>query len=173
MVWPHLDRADQASTGFLQASLSTDNGWTWSQPVFLNKATKALSGVALAADDANQIRVGFAFANHLTFTGLNDIIVLRCAISGGQLQSTAANWTPERTRIQPALARDARHNRFVMAWREQNFATTLATLAHPDGAPGWSGKVFLLGNSSNVAPALASVPEYNEAALWYASEGSP
>ena len=173
MVWPHFDRADQNTTGFLRASLSTDNGWTWSPPAFINQLTKALSGVAVAADDANQVLVGFAFANHFTFTSLNDIIVLRCMVSGGQLQSTAANWTSERTRIQPALARDAGHGRFVMAWREQNFATTLASMVLPDGAPGWGGKVSLLGNSSHVAPTLASVPEYNETALWYAFEGPP
>ena len=34
---------------------------------------------------------------------MNDIVVLRCAVNGGQLQSTGANWTLERTR-QPVLS---------------------------------------------------------------------
>jgi hypothetical protein len=44
LVWSHFDRSDQANTGFLRASISTDDGWTWSPPVFLNQLTKALSG---------------------------------------------------------------------------------------------------------------------------------
>jgi len=171
LVWSHFDRADQADTGFIRASISTNNGWTWSPPVFINQLTKALSGIAVAADDNNQVVVAFAFANHMTFTALNDIITLRCSVTGGQLQSQSALWTPERTRIQPALVHDAGHGRFVMAWREQNAATTLATMALTPGATSWTGKVMLLGSTSHVAPALGSVPEYNEAALWYAHQG--
>jgi Matrixin len=171
LVWPHFDRADQANTGFLRASVSTNGGASWSPPTFLNTTTKALSGVAVAADDNNHVLVACAFANHLNINGLNDIVTFRCQVAGGKLQPTATIWTGERTRIQPALAWDAGHNRFVMAWREQNFATTLATMALTPGAANWTGKVMLLGSTSHVAPGLASLPEYNEAIMWYAYEG--
>lgn len=170
MVWTHFDRADENNTGFIRASISTDGGWTWSIPTFLNTLTKALSGVSMAADDNNNILVGFAFANHMTFTALNQIITIRCAVAAGRLQSQSAQWTSERTRIQPALCYDDSTGRFVMGWREQNFATTLATMFLLPGAVAWSGKV-MLGTPSNVAPTLGSVPEYGEAAMWYAYEG--
>jgi hypothetical protein len=171
LVWPHFDRADQANTGFLRASISTNGGASWSPPTFLTTTTKALSGVAVAADDNNNVVVACAFANHLNTNGLNDIVAFRCRVQGGQLQPTATLWTSERTRIQPALAWDAGHNRFVMAWREQNFATTLATMTLTPGGANWSGKVMLLGSTSNVAPGLGSLPEYNESIIWYAYEG--
>jgi hypothetical protein len=171
LVWANFDRADQANTGFLRASVSTNGGASWSPPTFLNTTTKALSGVAVAADDNNNVLVACAFANHLNINGLNDIVTFRCQVAGGQLQPTATIWTGERTRIQPALAWDAGHNRFVMAWREQNFATTLATMSLTPGGANWTGKVMLLGSTSHVAPGLGSLPEYNEAIMWYAYEG--
>ncbi len=171
LVWPNFDRLDQTNTGFLRASISTDDGWTWSAPVYLNTLTKALSGVAVAADDANNVLVAFAFANHLTITALNNVVTLRCAVNAGQLQSTSAIWSTDSTRIQPSLAYDAGHDRFVMAWREENYVTTLATMTLTPAATSWSGKTALLGSSSHVAPALASLPEYNESVLWYAYEG--
>lgn len=171
VVWPHFDRADQQNTGFLRASISRDDGWTWSAPVFVNTSIKALSGVAAAADDANNLLLAHAYGNHLSPAGLNQIVTVRCAVTGLQLQPQAYLWLNEFTRIQPALAFDSGHARFVMAWREQNFATTLATMSLPSGSGSWGGKVSLLGSASNVAPALASLPDYNETMLWYAYEG--
>jgi hypothetical protein len=79
--------------------------------------------------------------------------------------------TGERTRIQPTLTFDSAHGEFILAWREQNFATTLATMRAAPGAGSWSGKVFLLGSGSHVAPAATALSEYGEAVLWYAFEG--
>lgn len=171
LVWPHFDRANQADTGFLRASVSTNGGASWSAPTFLNTTVKALSGVAVAADDNNNVLVACAFANHLNTNALNDIVTFRCQVTGGQLQQTGTIWVPDRTRIQPALAWDSVHNRFVMAWREQNFATTLATRTLTPAGSSWSSKVMLLGSTSSVAPGLASLPEYGDAVLWYAQEG--
>jgi Matrixin len=171
LVWSHFDRADQANTGFVRASVSTNDGLTWSAPVYLNQVTKALSGVGVAANDGNQAIVTFAYANQLSTSALNDIITIACAVTAGALQSTNTIWTGERTRIQPALVYDAPHGQFIMAWREQNFATTLATASIAPGGGAWGPKVLLLGSPSHVAPALGSVAEYSEAALWHAYEG--
>jgi hypothetical protein len=170
LVWSHLDRADQTNTGFLRASISLNDGATWSAPVFLNQTTKALSGVSIAATDANAVMVAFAFANHVGVAGLNQVVTVPCTVAGSQLQAAAPIFTPERTRIQPALAYDHGHGRFVLAWREQNFATTLATMVLAPGAQVWSGKAWLLNRPSHVAPALTSSPEYSEAVIWYAHE---
>jgi hypothetical protein len=170
LVWAHFDRNDQANSGKILASLSTDNGNTWSPPVTLNNFSKALSGVAVAASMNNEIVVAFAFASPQV-AGMNSIHTLRCQINAGQLQVISYIGTIERTRIQPALAYDVNHANFVMAWREQNFNTTLATTNAVWGTLAWSSRVDLLGTASHVAPTLASVPEYGEIVLWYAFEG--
>lgn len=170
LVWPHLDRADQTNTGFLRASISLNDGASWSAPVFLNSTNKALSGVSVAATDSNVVMVAFAFANHTGVAGLDQIVTIPCSVVGTQLQAGPVIFTTEATRIQPALAYDAANNRFVMAWREQNFATTLATMVLQPGSTAWSGKVWLLNRPSPVAPAVASSPEYNESVIWYAYE---
>ena len=172
LVWSNFDRGDQPNTGFVRASHSTDDGATWSPPVYLNQALKALSGVAVAADASNRVVVGYATANHTAPAALNTIFTVMAAVGPGGLQQTNSNWLNEATRIQPALTHDAAHNRFVMAWREQNFATTLATATMPPGGATWSPKAMLLSSQSHVAPALGSAAEYSETALWYAYEGA-
>lgn len=172
LVWPNFNRADQAATGRLLASVSTNGGASWSAPVLLHPTMKALSGVAAAADDANNVLVAFALANNSTINGMNEIVTMRARINAaGNLESTATVWPGERTRIQPALAWDAANNRFVMAWREQNFATTLATASLAPAAGSWSGKTMLLGAPSHTAPGLGAVAEHGETTMWYAYEG--
>jgi Matrixin len=171
LVWPQFDRADHLATGRLQASTSINDGDTWSAPTTLNTFYKALSGVAVAADRANTVVVAFAWASHSTY-GLNEIRALRCRVQGVDVQHVDTVYSVERTRIQPALTHDAGSGQFVMAWREQNFATTLATVRLPTAGGSWAGKVALLSFTSHVAPALGAGPEYGEIALWYAYEGS-
>ena len=171
LVWPHFNRNDQAGTGLLHASISVNDGATWSAPTTLNTFYKALSGVALATDSANTVLVAFAWASHYSTYGLNEIRTLRCAVAGGALQHLNTYWSTDRTRIQPALAHESSSGQFVMAWREQNFATTLATARLSPSGGGWTGKVNLLSFPSHVAPALAAAREYGELALWYAYEG--
>ena len=100
-----------------------------------------------------------------------EIRTLRCAVAGGALQHLNTYWSTDRTRIQPALTHESSSGQFVMAWREQNFATTLATARLSPSGGGWTGKVNLLSVPSHVAPALAAAREYGELALWYAYEG--
>ena len=77
----------------------------------------------------------------------------------------------ETTRIQPGLAFDAGHNRFVLASREQNFLTTIATLTKgPAASDPWGGRVFLGERRSNTAPAVAAAPGRNEARIYYGFE---
>ena len=56
-----------------------------------------------------------------------------------------------------------------MAWREQNFNTSLNTAHHPGGGGGWSPLVRP-GQSAHTAPALAASAENGELALWYGFE---
>jgi hypothetical protein len=172
LTWPQFDRANQAATGLLHAATSTDDGASWSAPTVVNSFYKALSGVAVAADAANTVLVSFAWSGTGSTYAMNEIRTLRCAVAGGDLKHQATLWSTDRTRIQPALAHDPGSAQFIMAWREQNFATTLATAAMPTGGAAWAATVNLPGRASHVAPALATAPEYGEAVLWYAYEGN-
>ena len=172
LVWPHFDRADHAGTGLLRASTSTNDGASWSAPTTVNTFYKALSGVAVAADATNTVLVSFAWSSNYSTYALNEIRTLRCAVAGGDLKHQSTHWSTDRTRIQPALAHEPVSGQFVMAWRAQDFATTLATARMPVAGNGWAAKVNLLANRSHVAPALAAAPQYGEVALWYAYEGN-
>lgn len=169
LVWSHFDRGDQANTGYLRASVSTDNGATWSAPAYVNTFYKALFGVSAAADANNNVVIGFAWAPHGTY-GFNLIRCLNCRVSGAQLQHQSTIYTVEATRIQPALTFDAAQNQFVLAWRGQNFNTTLNAARKAFSAGSWSPAVLLLAHASHTAPALASSPELAESVLWYAYE---
>lgn len=171
LVWSNYDRTDHSGTGYIKASISTNNGASWSAPTVLNGYYKTLSGVSIAADGNNHIVVGFAWAPHSTY-GMNYVRSFNCQVSGGQLQPTGTLYGSETTRIQPALTYDAGTNKFIMAWRGQNFNTTLNSVSKAPTATSWSGKVHLSSNRSHVAPALAYSPEYGESVMWYAFEGS-
>lgn len=170
LAWSKFDRADQLSTGEIMASISVDNGGSWSNPVSFGSFAKAASGVALAATANNEVMLGFAWSGSQT-VGINAIRTFRCNVTAGQLQLLWSMWAGPHTRIQPALSFDQAHQLFVIAWRDQNFATTLATMTAALAAQSWSGTVQLLSFNSNVAPGLGSLPEYAESALWYAYEG--
>ena len=126
----------------------------------------------MAADAGNTVLVSFAWSSNYSTYALNEIRTLRCTVAGGDLKHQATHWSTDRTRIQPALAHEPASGRFVMAWREQNFATTLATAHMPTAGTGWAATVNLLSIASHVAPALAAAPAYGEVALWYAYEGN-
>jgi hypothetical protein len=169
LVWANFDRGNQNTAGELRASISTNDGASWSAPAVLGSLSRAASGVAVAATPNNEVMVAFAWLGLQAF-GVNGIRSLRCKVTSGKLQPVGSMWPAQRTRIQPALAFSPAHNRFIMAWREQNFATTISTMTVAPGASTWGGTVMVSGTTSHVAPALASSDAYGEAVLWYASD---
>jgi hypothetical protein len=173
LAWTHFDRADQANTGFVRVSVSTDDGWNWTAASWVNRATKALSGVSVAVDSSGRVVVAFAFAPHIGVASMNEIFTVHGTLQGGAVQWQQSTTTGEHTRVQPALADDQAHGCFVMAWREQNGATTLATATCPKPGAVWGSKVMLLDRPSHVAPTVAASPDYAESSLWYAYEGTP
>jgi hypothetical protein len=171
LTWANYDRGDRDATGHVMASVSTNHGRSWSEPTALSTFYKALSGVSVAADRDNHVVVGFSWAPHGTY-GTNRIRTFDCEVSGGDLVHRRTTYGTETTRIQPALAYDEGEDHFLMAWRGQNFATTLNVTQKPTTGGTWSNKVHLSGTRSHVAPALAYSPEHDETVLWYAYEGN-
>jgi hypothetical protein len=168
LVWSHFDRGDHRNTGYLRYSLSTDDGWSWSAPAFLDTFYKALSGVTAAANASNHIEVAFAWAPYGTY-GMNLIRTLTCQVTGGRLTLGPIIYGTYATRIQPSLAYNSSSDKIVLAWREQNAATSLNVASRSRTALSWSPLVRP-GPSSHVAPSLAYSPAHNETVLWYAYE---
>lgn len=171
LAWANFDRAHQNQTGLVRASVSTNNGASWSAPVTVDPTLKALSGVSAAATSSNRIEIAFALAPD-TAAGLSDINVIRtlvCDVHAATVRPLGVMTSPERTRIQPAIAWEARSNRFVMAWREQDFNTSINTAHHPGGGGAWSPLVRP-GQRTSTAPSLAASAETRELSLWYAFE---
>ena len=169
LVWTNHDRSSHAATGYVHASISTNNGASWSPPVVLNSFYKTLSGVSAAADSANKAVVAFSWAPH-GVGGMNRIRAFNCEVNAGTLKRVSTVYSNETTRIQPALAFDAKAGKFIMAWRGQNAPTSLSSASKSADATSWSGKVSMDSRSSHVAPALAYSPEFRETVMWYAYE---
>jgi hypothetical protein len=168
LVWAHFDRADHSNTGYLRASISVDDGNSWSAPIVLNNFYKALSGVTAAADSNNHIEVAFAWAPNSVY-GMNIIRTFICSVVGGQLQHNSIIFGNDGTRIQPALTFDSGTDKFILAWREQNFNTSVNVVSRNRTSMSWSSLVRP-GPSTQAAPALCFSPEYGEAVLWYVNE---
>jgi hypothetical protein len=90
-------------------------------------------------------------------------------VTGGQLQHTSTVYGSDATRIQPSLAYSSSADKFILAWREQNYNTSLNVASRLRTAFSWSPLVRP-GPSSHVAPSVAFSPEHNETVLWYAYE---
>lgn len=129
-------------------------------------------GVSAAANEDNNIIVGFSWApNSDTFkSSMNKIRTFNCKVEDGELNRKDTIYGNETTRIQPALAYDSNHYRFVMAWRGQDFNTTLNVMRKSPSATSWTSKVHLGDKRSHVAPALAYSRENNELVMWYVFE---
>ena len=168
LVWAHFDRTDQANTGFLRASVSTNDGSTWSPPQVLDSFYKSLSGVGAAASDGNQVMVGFAWAPHGTY-GMNYVRTLHCSVSGGVLRSSTIGYTSEVSRVQPSLGYDRARHQFVMAFREQNFLTSIRTTVKTWGGQFWPAATQAQGTTTATAPAIAVSPG-GSMFLWYGGE---
>ncbi|HMJ74002.1 MAG TPA: matrixin family metalloprotease [Solirubrobacterales bacterium] len=169
-AWVNFERTSHERTGLVYASTSTDDGATWSAPVALHPTFKALGGASVAANPDNTVVVGFSLAPTGTTASMNWIQTFGCRVGAAGLERVQAESLAALTRIQPALAFDAGRNRFVLASREQNFLTTLATYwKGPAVADLWGGRV-MLAQRSNTAPALASSPVRNESRLFYGYE---
>ena len=125
LVWPHFDRSNQNATGYLRASTSTNNGFSWTGPTILNSFYKTLSGVSAATDGNNHVVISFAWAPNSGTYGMNMIRTFNCQVTEGNLVQLSIAYTSETTRIQPALTYDSNTDKYIMAWRGQNFSTSL------------------------------------------------
>jgi hypothetical protein len=168
LVWAHLDRADHANTGYLRCSVSTNDGASWTAPQVLDTFYKSLSGVAVAASPGNRVMVGFAWAPNGTY-GINAVRTFECIVSGGTLVRQRTCYSTEASRVQPALSYDPVRQWFIMAYREQNFLTSIRTTAKAWNTSNWPAAAQVQGTTAATAPTLATAPN-GTTVLWYGGE---
>jgi hypothetical protein len=170
LVWSHFSRNDITGTGQVRASVSTNDGASWSAPVVLSDFYRANGGVAVAADRANHVVVAFSWGPGTAWRSRrNRIRTFQCEVDGGQLERKNTILSTETTRVQPALAFDHGTNQFIICWRGQNFNTSLNTMRKSQTASSWTSKRSLT-TRSHVAAALAHSQEQGETVMWYAHE---
>ena len=73
------------------------------------------------------------------------------------------------SRVPPALAFDPTRNRFVMAFREQNFLTSIRTSVKPWAGSIWPPAAQVQGTTAATAPTVATTPSGSQF-LWYGGE---
>lgn len=170
LVWSHFDRGDLDGTGRVRASISTNDGATWSTPAVVSDFYRANGGVAAAADADNHVVVAFSWAPRTLWRSRRQQIrTFHCEVDGGELALRTTIQSSETSRVQPALAFDRGANAFIMCWRGQDFNTSLNSMRKPFDASSWTTKRTLSARS-HVAPALAYSPEHRETVVWYADD---
>ena len=168
LAWAAFNRADRSQTGHIMVSVSTNDGASWSAPQVVQSYYRALSGVSLAAAPDGRMLLAFAWAPHGTY-GLNLIRAVNLTVAGGAVTTGAMVYSSWGTRIQPALAYDPQADRWLMAWREQDFNTSINVASKAAGDGAW-GSLIRPGARSHTAPALAHSSPQGRAVLWYAFE---
>lgn len=170
LVWVHFDRNDLESTGKLRSSVSTNGGTSWSAPAELSNFYRSTAGVAAAADENNNVIVAFSWSPRSAWrTRRNRVRTFQCRVEGGRLVGDSTILSNETTRVAPALAFDAGTGQFIVAWRGQDFKTSLNSMRKDPLAGSWGTK-RTLSAQSHVAPALAYSHEHGETVMWHAHE---
>jgi hypothetical protein len=177
LAWSRLDRNSHANTGDIRASVSLNDGISWSTPVNIGSfswqsglfAYKCLAGVSAAAAQDNRIMLAISWAGP-SETSMNLIRTFSCSIDQGQLAVRSIGYSDDRTRIQPAVAYHPRSDRFVLAFREQNFLTSLRVTAKTWSQQTWPTAQQLPSSTSHTGPALGCGPVLQDLLLWYGAE---
>ncbi len=165
LVWNgfNWDNPDEAGNVMYSISLnSAADSWSAPQPFEPSMAIKALAGVSVAAAPDNRICVSWAEAPH-SLDGKNEIAVFHARVDERWSLTAVPSWPmSETTRLHPAVAFDTFADRFVMAYRGQDFNTSLH-VRNPAGGPS-PGK--MIGPTISSAPAMTYIPERRELACW-------
>ncbi|RJL23071.1 sialidase family protein [Bailinhaonella thermotolerans] len=177
LAWSHLDRGNHGITGDVRASVSFNDGATWSAPVGIGSyaapwgqfAYKSLAGVAAAAAPDNRVMLAIAWAAP-SETSMNLIRSFSCAIDQGSLALRSIGYSGDRTRVQPALAYHQPSDQFVLAFREQNFLTSLRITSKDWAKQDWPSGRQIPSSTTHTGPALGYGPVQRDLLLWYGAE---
>jgi hypothetical protein len=147
------------ATGRIVARVTTNDGASWSAEVELNSFYRAENGVSLASSGPGEIRLGFAWAqqsaaspNYLKRTMVAHLDGANNLIFDHMLYES------ESSRNQPVMTKAL--NRFLQAWREPNYATSINTRRSAAASTTWDN-YFRAVETSHVVPALAAIRDWS------------
>ncbi len=151
-------------TGKIVARVTTNDGASWSGEVELNSFYRAENGVSLAASGPGEIRLGFSWAqSSATSPNYLKRTMVAHLDASGNLVFDRMIYENEGSRTQPVMAKP--WGRFLQAWREPNYATSINTRTSAAGSSTWDN-YFRPLETSPVVPALAAYRDWSFAFLY-------
>jgi hypothetical protein len=175
--WVNYDETNQNETGFVYATVSFDDGASWSAPHRVDGFYRVHDGVSIEANDAGQCWISFVWAGErgVWEYGQNKLRTRACQISpAGIVTAGTVCIQAQHSRIGPDFAWHADTGSFVQGFREQDFATSLDSMRlSSQSCP--AGFQHIAGSTSHVGPGMASNPAWatsagSEVVMWFARE---
>lgn len=162
LAYSRYNLSDSSKTGQIVTRVSTNDGLTWGAEIVLNDFYNAASGVTLASNTGNEVRIGFAWDSQTTD---NKFLkrTIRAHILNDNLIYDGMIYENKSTRTQPALAKNAQ--RFLQAWREPNFLTSINTGFSEVESTTWNNYVRAV-ESSPITPTIAAYKHWNFSFLY-------
>jgi len=162
LAYSLYDRADMARNGKIVARVSSNDGVTWGPEIVLSNFYRAVSGVSIASNNENEVRIGFAW--DFRTTGANLLKrTIRAHLSGDNLIYDGMIYESEATRTQPVFTKNSQ--RFLQAWREPNFLTSINTRFSGEGSTQWTNYVRAV-ESTPVTPSIAAYKGWSYSFLY-------
>lgn len=153
-----------ADTGRIMARVTTNDGVSWGPEIELNSFYRAENGISLTSNGAGEIRLGFSWAQASSTSSnyLKRTMVAHLDASNN-LVFDRMIYESEVSRNQPVMTKAL--GRFLQAWREPNYATSINTRRSTAGSTTWD-TYFRALETSPVVPALAAYRSYSYAFLY-------
>lgn len=155
--------AGLALTGDIVARVSTNDGLNWGPEIELRTAYKADNGISVTSNGPGEVRIGFSWAKNYSTSSnyLKRTIVAH--IDGNSLVYDRMIYGTESSRTQPAMARTSA--KFIQAWREPNYNTSINTRNSASGSSTWDNYVRAV-ETSLVVPAVAAYRNWSYSFLY-------
>jgi hypothetical protein len=151
-------------TGKIVARVTTNDGASWSGEIELNSFYRAENGVSLTSSGPGEIRLGFSWAQPYATTPNYLKRTMVAHLDGsGNLVFDRMIYESESSRNQPVMTKPL--GRFLQAWREPNYATSINTRNSVAGSSTWDN-YFRAVETSPVVPALAAHRNWSFAFLY-------
>lgn len=171
-AWALYDPLDRQSTGKIQAAVSFNDGNSWSTPTTLSSFYRSHDGVTLDCAQNNRCLLGFVWggASGSSAYGQNRVrhMVLNVNAAASQVRRASTCYGNTASRVAPAVTFDSLADRYMVAVRGQNRATSMTALTGTaSGCPTVAGSVP--SSSTQVGPGMAASHTSGEAVLWSAN----
>lgn len=172
LTWSDYNANRPQDSGRIMASISTNDGESWSPAEAISDFYRAHDGVTVDCDGAGNCLFGFVWGGSMSFEyGQNRVRYMRARVDATNRKLSSKNfcYPNESSRVAPGVAHDSTGNQFIAGVRNQNYRTTLGTMKAAVGScPGTKSNIQ--NSDSHVAPDMAGNNRYGEMTLWYAKD---